>query len=294
MYSGIALLFGVLASSLFKGLPKQKMKQWIPLLLGISIVGLGASLNLNEVWRIGAQGFVTTLLSISATLILGLWLGKLLGLPDDLTYLITAGTAICGGSAIAATSQSIKAKEEDVSIALALVFLLNALALFLFPWLGHTLNLSQIQFGLWSAVAIHDTSSVVGANIAYGSVALQLATTVKLARALWIAPVTILIVKIKEYRTPSSEKLKNQPFKIPWFIYGFLLMSAVSTFFNEWQIFFGYLSSAAKILFIFVIFFIGCQINFQSIKKIGKKPFILAVSLWLFISISSLLTVISW
>jgi uncharacterized integral membrane protein (TIGR00698 family) len=198
--SPVALLLGfILAVGI--GNPFEKsLHQYIHLLLQISIVGLGFGLKLNEALEAGKSGFILTVVSIFTVMFLGYFIGKALKLERPLSYLISVGTAICGGSAIAATSPIIKPNTKQISLALAIIFTLNSIALFIYPSVGHLLNLTQEQFGLWCAVGIHDTSSVVGAASKYGNEALKIATTVKLARALWIIPVsliTMFIFKIK-------------------------------------------------------------------------------------------------
>ncbi|MBP1651015.1 MAG: putative sulfate exporter family transporter, partial [Bacteroidetes bacterium] len=188
----VALLMGFIIAQ-FVGHPYLHLNHKAThLLLQISVVGLGFGMNVTSALHAGSQGLWFTVASIIGTLVFGTLLGKLLKIDKKIAYLISAGTAICGGSAIAAISPVIKAEEKQISVALGTIFILNSFALFLFPFVGHLLNLTQTQFGLWSAIAIHDTSSVVGAASKYGTTALQVATTVKLARALWIIPLSLL------------------------------------------------------------------------------------------------------
>jgi len=223
---GVALMAGI-ALALTVGNPyPQTTARVVTPLLQISVIGLGAGMNLVEVGRAGVHGFFYTVIGISLTMALGLTMGWLLRTARNISLLVTVGTAICGGSAIAAVAPAIRAKNYEVSVALATVFFLNAVALFIFPPLGHHFGLDQMQFGVWSALAIHDTSSVVGAAMQYGARALEIATTIKLTRALWIVPVTIVIGMLwnRGSETKGAGKAKR-----PWFILGFLAMAAIVT-----------------------------------------------------------------
>ncbi len=283
--SPIALLLGFILA-VFMGNPFEKsLHQYIHLLLQISIVGLGFGLKLNEALEAGKSGLILTFISIFTVMILGYFIGKMLKLERPLSYLISVGTAICGGSAIAATSPIIKPSTKQISLALAIIFTLNSIALFVYPAIGHWLNLSQEQFGLWCAVGIHDTSSVVGAASKYGNEALKVATTVKLARALWIIPmslITMIIFKNKESKV-----------KIPWFIGYFILAILLNTYFP----FFDTLSSGITIIaksgLNLTLFLIGSTLSIQTLKTIGFKPLALAVFLWVFISLGSLLFIMN-
>ncbi|WEK70137.1 MAG: putative sulfate exporter family transporter [Candidatus Chryseobacterium colombiense] len=284
--SPVALLLGfILAVGI--GNPFEKsLHQYIHLLLQISIVGLGFGLKLNEALEAGKSGFILTVISIFTVMFLGYFIGKTLKLERPLSYLISVGTAICGGSAIAATSPIIKPNAKQISLALAIIFTLNSIALFIYPSIGHLLNLTQEQFGLWCAVGIHDTSSVVGAASKYGNEALKIATTVKLARALWIIPVSLVTMVIF--------KNKESKIKIPWFIGYFILAILLNTYFP----FFDKLSSGitliAKSGLNLTLFLIGSTLSIQTLKLIGFKPLILAIFLWGFISIGSLFVVLNF
>lgn len=284
--SPVALLLGfILAVGI--GNPFEKsLHQYIHLLLQISIVGLGFGLKLNEALEAGKSGFILTVISIFTVMFLGYFIGKALKLERPLSYLILVGTAICGGSAIAATSPIIKPNTKQISLALAIIFTLNSIALFIYPSIGHLLNLTQEQFGLWCAVGIHDTSSVVGAASKYGNEALKIATTVKLARALWIIPVSLVTMVIF--------KNKESKIKIPWFIGYFILAILINTYFP----FFDKLSSGitliAKSGLNLTLFLIGSTLSIQTLKLIGFKPLILAIFLWGFISIGSLFVVLNF
>lgn len=282
--SPIALALGFLLA-VFIGNPFEKhLHQYIHLLLQISIVGLGFGLKLNEALHAGKTGLVLTVVSILTVMILGYFLGRLFKLERPLSYLISAGTAICGGSAIAAVSPIIKPSTKQISLALAIVFTLNSIALFVYPAIGHLLNLSQEQFGLWCAVGIHDTSSVVGAASKYGDEALKIATTVKLARALWIIPVSLITMFIF--------KNKESKIKIPWFIGYFILAILLNTYFPLMDRFSSEITTFAKSGLNLTLFFIGSSLSIQTLKTIGIKPLVTAVLLWITISIGSLLYII--
>ncbi|MBL3546151.1 MULTISPECIES: YeiH family protein [Chryseobacterium] len=282
--SPIALALGFLLA-VFIGNPFEKhLHQYIHLLLQISIVGLGFGLKLDEALHAGKTGLVLTVVSILTVMILGYFLGRLFKLERPLSYLISAGTAICGGSAIAAVSPIIKPSTKQISLALAIVFTLNSIALFVYPAIGHLLHLSQEQFGLWCAVGIHDTSSVVGAASKYGDEALKIATTVKLARALWIIPVSLITMFIF--------KNKESKIKIPWFIGYFILAILLNTYFPFMDRFSSEITTFAKSGLNLTLFFIGSSLSIQTLKTIGIKPLVTAVLLWITISIGSLLYII--
>ncbi|GEN65672.1 YeiH family protein [Chryseobacterium rhizosphaerae] len=282
--SPIALALGFLLA-VFIGNPFEKhLHQYIHLLLQISIVGLGFGLKLDEALHAGKTGLVLTVVSILTVMILGYFLGRLFKLERPLSYLISAGTAICGGSAIAAISPIIKPSTKQISLALAIVFTLNSIALFVYPAIGHLLHLSQEQFGLWCAVGIHDTSSVVGAASKYGDEALKIATTVKLARALWIIPVSLITMFIF--------KNKESKIKIPWFIGYFILAILLNTYFPFMDRFSSEITTFAKSGLNLTLFFIGSSLSIQTLKTIGIKPLVTAVLLWITISIGSLLYII--
>lgn len=284
--SPVALLL-LFVLAVFLGNPFEKsLHRYIHLLLQISIVGLGFGLKLDEALEAGKSGFILTVMSIFTVMILGYFAGKFLKLERPLSYLISVGTAICGGSAIAATSPIIKPSTKQISLALAIVFTLNSVALFIYPPIGHLLNLTQEQFGLWCAIGIHDTSSVVGAAGKYGNEALKIATTVKLARALWIIPVSVITMFIL--------KSKESKVKVPWFIGYFILAILLNTYFP----FVGELSSSISVLgksgLNLTLFFIGSTLSLQILRTIGFKPLALAVFLWIFISTGSLLYILNF
>ncbi|MBJ2124235.1 YeiH family protein [Flavobacterium sp. IB48] len=280
----VALLLGVLIVNLFGNPFVEFNHKAITFLLQFSVVGLGFGMNANSAVSAGKEGFVLTVFSIFSTLIFGFLLGKWLRTEKKTSHLISCGTAICGGSAIAAISPVIKSNENQTSIALGVIFILNSIALFVFPFIGHQLDLSQKDFGLWCAIAIHDTSSVVGAANKYGAEALQVATTVKLARALWIIPISIL--------TAFLFKSKNSKIKIPYFIGLFVVAMLVNTYIPSTTIFTAHLVGIAKIGLTITLFLIGATLNFATLKAVGVKPLLQGVFLWIFIAVLALLSIL--
>jgi uncharacterized integral membrane protein (TIGR00698 family) len=279
----IALLLGLIVANL-SGHPFLHLNHKATnILLQVSVVGLGFGMNLNSALSAGKEGFIFTILSIFSTLILGTFLGKWLKIEKKTSHLISCGTAICGGSAIAAIAPVIKSDEKQTSIALGVIFILNSVALFLFPAVAHWLDLSQKEFGLWCAIAIHDTSSVVGAASKFGPEALQIATTVKLARALWIIPVALL--------TAVIFKNKSNRIKIPYFIGLFILAMTMNTYVSQTAIVAPYLVSIAKIGLTLTLFLIGAGLNRNILKSVGVKPLFQGLLLWVFIAIGTLLTI---
>ncbi|MCS3532102.1 putative integral membrane protein (TIGR00698 family) [Chryseobacterium sp. JUb7] len=284
--SPIALLLGFILAIIIGNPFEKNLHQYIHLLLQISIVGLGFGLKLDEALEAGKSGLILTVISILTVMISGYFIGKLLKLERPLSYLISVGTAICGGSAIAATSPIIKPNTKQISLALAIIFTLNSIALFVYPAAGHFLNLTQEQFGLWCAVGIHDTSSVVGAAGKYGNEALKIATTVKLARALWVIPVSLITMIIF--------KNKESKIKIPWFIGYFILAILLNTYFPFFSAFSLGINVLAKSGLNLTLFFIGSTLSIQTLKTIGMKPLALAVFLWIFISAGSLVFILNF
>ena len=281
-----ALLMGI-AVAQFIGHPYLHLNHKAThILLQVSVVGLGFGMNVTSALKAGKEGIVFTIISIFGTLTLGFVAGKLLKIEKKTSYMISAGTAICGGSAIAAISPVIKAKENQTSVALGVVFILNSIALFLFPFIGHKLNLSQTQFGLWCAIAIHDTSSVAGAAGKYGTKALEIATTVKLARALWIIPVA--------FASTFLFKNKNVKVKIPYFIGLFVVAMAANTFIPFVQKISPYVVDIAKSGLTLTLFLIGCGLSGKVLKAVGMKPLVQGIILWAVISVGALLAVIHW
>lgn len=283
--SASALVLGVTLTLIFGNPFLAFLKQNSRSLLAYSVVGLGFGMNLGVVAKVGLQGVAYTVIGIALTFNFGLLFGKILKTSADCTLLITVGTAICGGSAIAAVSPTIHAKQEDISVALATVFLLNALALLVFPVIGHALSLNESQFGLWCALAIHDTSSVVGASMQFGTEALQIATTVKLARALWIIPVALITGFIYARKNPQLQKAKASR---PWFILGFVLAAAVVTAFPNLQATGHQIEAVAKRLLVLSLFCIGACLTRATLKAVGFRPLILGVVLWLVVASATL------
>lgn len=255
-------------------------------LLQASVVALGFGMNLQEVLHAGRSGFLYTAASITAAMLLGLVLGYLIHVGKKSAFLISAGTAICGGSAIAAVGPIAEANEEEMAVSLGTVFILNSVALFLFPFLGYLFHMSQEQFGLWSALAIHDTSSVVGAAAKFGSTALAIATTVKLARALWIVPLSFV--------TAIALKSKARV-QWPWFILFFCLAALLNTLLPALNHAFGTLNHLGKIGLTVTLFLIGTGLNKQTLQKVGFRPLLQGVSLWIIVGTSTLaLILLRW
>lgn len=285
----IALALGlVLAFTIGNPFPEVEGKV-TKYLLQASVVFLGFGMNLTAVYKAGKDGILFTIATIFGTLILGYFVGKLLGVASKTSTLISSGTAICGGSAIAAVAPAIEAEKDEITVSMGTVFVLNSVALFLFPIIGHLLNLTQHQFGIWSAIAIHDTSSVVGASATYGPEALAVATTVKLARALWIAPVALLFAYI--YRERGSEK--KTKIAIPWFIFLFLLATAFRSYAPSTILpsIYDALVNLAKAGLTVTLFFIGASLSRETLKKFGYLALFEGLILWIVISIVSLIAV---
>ncbi|MCS4237866.1 putative integral membrane protein (TIGR00698 family) [Myroides gitamensis] len=282
--SATALVLGIIYAQIFENPYAKQTKKATGLLLKVAVVGLGFGMNVYSALAAGKDGFVLTIFSIFLTLTLGFGIGKLLKIDKKISYLISSGTAICGGSAIAAVSPVIDADEKQISVALGIVFILNSVALIIFPPIGHALGLSQVDFGLWSAIAIHDTSSVVGAAAKYGDEALEVATTVKLARALWVIPVAFLSTMLF--------KNKGSKVKIPYFIGLFILAMLANSYIPFIQPLGPYIVEISKAALTLTLFLIGTSLSFRTVKNVGAKPFIEGVLLWIFISVSSLVYIL--
>ncbi len=282
--SAMALVGGFIFAH-FLGHPfvqyNQRAVNW---LLKIAIVGLGFGMNIQDSLMAGKDGLSLTVFSISLVLVSGFLTGIFLNMNRKTTHLISSGTAICGGSAIAAVAPVIKASNQDISIALGVVFFFNSVALILFPVIGHFFELSQYQFGLWAAIAIHDTSSVVGAAVVYGDEALNVATTVKLARALWIIPLSLFSIYLF--------KGKNSRVKIPWFILFFIISILINSYLTLPDFLTGSVTLISKSILVLTLFLIGAGLSVQKIKAAGWKPMTLGLVLWLLISSISLLIII--
>ena len=274
----IGLVFALLCGQAYPTFNKKVSKK----LLQYSVIGLGFGMNLQASLASGKEGMLFTIISVVGTLLIGMFIGcKVLKLTRNTSYLISSGTAICGGSAIAAVGPIIKAKDTDMSMALATVFILNAIGLFLFPILGHWLGLSQQEFGTWAAIAIHDTSSVVGAGAAYGEEALQVATTIKLTRALWIIPLALI--------TSIIFRSDGKKISIPWFILFFIVAMLINTYFlADYPEIGKFIAGLARKGLIITMFFIGASLSIDVIKSVGIRPLLQGVLLWIIISAGSL------
>lgn len=259
-------------------------------LLQVSVVALGFAMNLAAVLRAGRSGFLYTLLGIAFALGAGALLGRVLGVPKKVAYLVSVGTAICGGSAIAAVGPVTEASDEEMSVSIGTVFVLNAVGLILFPPLGHAFGLDEPTFGLWAALAIHDTSSVVGAGAKYGPVALTVATTVKLARALWIVPLTLGTAAIRA-RAAGGEKAAKAKIAWPWFILFFLLAAVVNSFVPALAPVMPWLARAGRVGLTVTLFLIGTGMSRKSLAAVGARPLIHGVVLWIVVASGSLLLV---
>ncbi len=274
----IGLVFALLCGQAYPTFNKKVSKK----LLQYSVIGLGFGMNLQASIASGKEGMLFTIISVVGTLLSGMFIGcKILKLNRNTSYLISSGTAICGGSAIAAVGPIIKAKDTDMSMALATVFILNAIGLFLFPIMGHWLGLSQQEFGTWAAIAIHDTSSVVGAGAAYGEEALQVATTIKLTRALWIIPLALV--------TSVIFRSEGKKISIPWFILLFIVAMLINTYLLvDYPQVGQFIAGIARKGLIITMFFIGASLSVDVIKSVGIRPLLQGILLWIIISAASL------
>ena len=279
----LALLFGLLYAMVFNNPFPKFNKKASKYLLQASVVGLGFGMNIIESLKSGYDGMIFTIVSVFGVMILGVTIGYLLHINRKTSYLIASGTAICGGSAIAAVGPVIKANENEMAISLGVIFILNAIALFIFPPIGHYFNLTETQFGTWAAIAIHDTSSVVGAGEAFGATALQTATLIKLTRALWIIPLALI--------TMMFFRDKSRKISIPWFIFLFIIAMIINTYCYLPQEISKSIIWLAKRGLVITLFMIGASLSISSIKNVGFKPLLLAIALWIIIGISSFFVV---
>lgn len=281
----IALFTGLIFALVFP-MPYPKFnKKASKYLLQASVVGLGFGMNVNESLKSGAEGMMFTIISVFAVMTFGVMIGYWMHINRKTAYLISSGTAICGGSAIAAVGPVVKASDHEMAVSLGVIFMLNAIALFIFPPMGHIFGMTQEQFGTWAAIAIHDTSSVVGAGAAYGQEALKIATLVKLTRALWIIPLALITMMLFRDKTAKIS--------IPWFIFMFIGAMLVNTYVDlpHW------LTSALVYIahkgLVLTLFFIGAGLSVAAIRKVGVKPLVLAVALWVIIGVSSFFVVMA-
>lgn len=282
----IALLTGLaFGLTLVHPFPSQS-KRLAKILLQASVVALGFGMNLQEIIRVGRAGFLYTVMAISGVMLVGLSLGYLIHVSKKSAFLISAGTAICGGSAIAAVGPLAGANDEEMAVSLGTIFILNSIALFLFPFVGWALHMTQTQFGLWAALAIHDTSSVVGATARYGPTALAIGTTVKLARALWIVPLSVV--------TAVALKSKAR-IQLPWFILFFCLAAFLNSLFPTGKIAFGMLSRLGEIGLTVTLFLIGTGLSRESLARVDVRPLLQGLTLWILVGTSTLgLILLKW
>lgn len=280
----IALLLGLIFAFIFPNPYPKFNKKTSKYLLQVAVVCLGFNMNLQESLKSGSEGMFFTVVSVVGVMALGVLLGYMLHINRKTAYLISSGTAICGGSAIAAVGPVVKANENEMAVSLGVIFILNSVALFIFPPLGHLLDMTQQQFGTWAAIAIHDTSSVVGAGEAYGEEALQLATLIKLTRALWIIPLALVTMFIFRDKTAKIS--------IPWFIFIFVLAMVVNTYVPLPEWFVSIMVWIAKRGMVVTLFLIGASLSLSSIKSVGIRPLVQAVALWVVISLVSLFVVL--
>ena len=280
----VALLCGLLFAFIFPNPCPKFNKKTSKYLLQVAVVCLGFNMNLQESLKSGSEGMLFTVVSVVGVMCLGVLLGYWLDNNRKTSYLISSGTAICGGSAIAAVGPVLKADENEMAVSLGVIFILNSIALFIFPPLGHLLDMTQEQFGTWAAIAIHDTSSVGGAGEIYGETAMKTATLIKLTRALWIIPLAIVTMFI--FRDKKSK------ISIPWFIFIFVLAMLVNTYVALPQLFVDIMVWVARRGMVVTLFCIGASLSIASIKQVGVKPLLQAVALWIVISVSSLIVVL--
>jgi uncharacterized integral membrane protein (TIGR00698 family) len=275
----IALVLGLIYGFSFVHPFHVEAKQLSKFLLQASVVGLGFGMDLHQVLQAGRSGFIYTAASISFALLLGWGLGRLLKVKQRISFLISTGTAICGGSAIAAIAPITNANEEEIAVSLGTVFVLNSVALLAFPPIGVALHMTQTQFGLWAALAIHDTSSVVGASAKFGAVALAVGTTVKLARALWIVPLSV--------GTAMARKSKNR-IQWPWFILLFCLAAVANTYVPYFQSVYPVLKHLGIIGLTVTLFLIGTGLSMKTLRQVGARPLIQGITLWIIVAVGSL------
>lgn len=293
---GAALVAGALIGLTVGNPHAAKTRKLAHRLLQLSVIGLGFGMNLIVVMHAGLHGLGWTIASIAGCLVLGALLARALKVAGRTGMLISIGTAICGGSAIAAVAPVLRADEDEIAVSLATVFLLNAVALLIFPPIGHAIGLDQNQFGLWAALAIHDTSSVVAASMAYGKQALDIATTVKLARALWIVPITLMVGAWVSRRAKVSEEIRDPGTPIqkparPWFIAGFLAAAALVTFVPQIHDIGQTIRAVAQQSLVATLFLIGAGISRKSLQTVGIRPLAQGVILWFCVGTISLLAI---
>ena len=280
----VALLAGLIFAFAFKNPCPKFNKKTSKYLLQVAVVCLGFNMNLHESLKSGSEGMMFTVVSVVGVMVLGILIGYWQHLNRKTAYLISSGTAICGGSAIAAVGPVLKADENEMAVSLGVIFILNAVALFIFPPIGHMLDMSQQQFGTWAAIAIHDTSSVVGAGEQYGETALQMATLIKLTRALWIIPLALV--------TMFLFREKGSKISVPWFIFIFILAMIVNTYVALPVWFVDTMVWIARRGMVVTLFLIGASLSVATVRQVGVKPLLLAILLWIVISLTSLAVVL--
>ncbi len=291
MQPAISLVAGIAFVMVFGNPFGSFVQKVTPLLLGYAVMGLGAGMNLVTVARVGLYGIGYTVIGISLALLINRALGRLFKTPSDASLLIGGGTAICAGSAIASIAPVIHAKSHDISMALATIFILNAVALVVFPKLGHLFGLDETQFGLWCGLAIHDTSSVVGASVQYGQHALDVATTVKLARALWIIPITLIIAAV--YSRKQKGEGPQRKTRKPWFILGFVIAAAIVTWIPAFHHAGLFVRGIAEHMIILALFFIGASLDRSAFYTMGVGPLLQGFCLWIVIASMTLAAIVS-
>lgn len=292
----VALFLGLVFALIF-GIPHPKFnKKLSKYLLQASVVGLGFGMNLEKSLQSGAEGMIFTVVSVITVMVVGVLLGRYMRIDSKTSYLISSGTAICGGSAIAAVGGVLNAKENEMAVSLGVIFILNAIALFIFPPMGHFFGLDQHQFGTWAAIAIHDTSSVVGAGAAYGPEACELATLIKCTRALWIIPLAFFTMWFYGRGSSADGERKSGKISIPWFILLFVAAMIFNTYVGSETLrpLYDGLVIAAKQALIAVLFAIGAGLSLKVIKQVGVRPLVQAVILWIVIGVGSLLAILYW
>jgi uncharacterized integral membrane protein (TIGR00698 family) len=285
----LALVVGLVLGLMFGNPFRSQTRGLTKYLLQASVVGLGFGMNLQQILKAGRSGFIYTAIGISFAMLVGLTLTRLLKVPTTAGFLISAGTAICGGSAIAAVGPVVEADEEEMSVALGTVFILNSIALLIFPGIGASLHLTQSQFGLWAALAIHDTSSVVGAGAKYGAIALGVATTVKLARALWIVPMTLGTAAVRRRLDNNRGRAALTPTRVPWpwFIVFFVLAAVANTFVPAGAPAFHSLARLGIIGLTATLYLIGSGVSRATLRQVGARPLIQGVLLWIIVAVVS-------
>ncbi len=284
----LSLLMGIVLVFILGHPYEGKVSKIASTLLKVAVVGIGFGMNIIDSLRTSYEGIIFTIFSVCLVMAVGMLLGKSMGVGRNVRYLVASGTAICGGSAIAAVAPVIRSKPSETSMALGVIFLLNAIAMIVFPPLGKWIGMSQSDFGMWAAIAIHDTSAVVGAGRSYGEEALQIATTVKMSRALWIIPLSLITAYIFREKSTPEAGAEKQKISIPWFIFLFILAMIVNTLFPLGDTVSTLLKEGSHSILSLTLFLIGSTLSIKNIKDAGTKPILLGVALWVLISVVTL------